>query len=119
MSHEVDDYYTSYEELLPRARKEHECDACDAKIRKGDRYARIFIRDSEGDASTVKRCLRCQRIHEHLRKLGSPDNMWPAERLDCGEEYEEHWGAPPPDELAKLAFMTDDEAQRELVPSVS
>jgi len=116
MSHEVDECYTSYEETFPRARKEHTCGACGDRIPGGHRYARVFIRESaDGDCYTVKRCLRCQHIHEHLRMI-DPGSQWPDEELDCGEEYESHWGVPPPDSIARLAFLTPDEAQRELAP---
>jgi hypothetical protein len=37
--------------------------------------------------------------------------MWPDEKLSCGEEYEKHWGCPPPDEIAALAFATPQELQ--------
>ena len=115
MSHEISDCYRSYEELLRRARKEHCCDACKETIRVGDRYARIFIRDSDGQADTIKRCLRCQELHEHLRSL-APGELWPAERLDCGEEYADHWGDGPPEDIAKLAFLTKDEMQARRAP---
>lgn len=113
MSHEVDDYYRVYDELFPRARKEHCCGACKIVIRRGDRYARIFILGSEGEPSTVKRCLGCQHIHEHLRALGQHDGLWPDEELDCGEDYVDNWGREPPDDIAKIPFMTADEMQRE------
>lgn len=114
MSHSFDETYRLYEEQLPRARKSHRCDACKEEIRVGDRYARVFVLDTDG-AETVKRCLRCQTIHEHLREM-DPGETWPAERLDCGEDYEEHWGGTPPDEIQRLAFMSPDEAQAALGP---
>jgi len=113
MSHDVEEHYTVYEESTRKARKEHECDACDDKIRVGDKYVHVFI-VFQGDHETIKRCARCQAIHMHLRQECQGQGMWPAERLDCGEEYEEHWGKAPPDEIAALAFMTADEMQAKL-----
>ncbi len=102
MSHCVDESYDVYAESRTTARKSHECDACDGPIAPGDIYYRIrWV--FEGSADGVKRCIRCQFIHEHLRGLGDGD-MWPAEKLDCGEEYEQHWGRKPPPAIAELAF---------------
>lgn len=102
MSHSVDERYAVYDERPSKARKPHECDACDEPIRAGDTYTRVrWIFD--GSANGVKRCARCQFLHEFLRSHGDGD-MWPAERLDCGEEYEEHWGREPAPYIAALAF---------------
>jgi predicted RNA-binding Zn-ribbon protein involved in translation (DUF1610 family) len=109
MSHSVDETYTLYEERFPRARKPHTCMACGERIAGGQRYARVFVL-FQGDAETVKRCLRCQQIHEHLREM-SPGDTWPAERLDCGEDYEDHWGGEPPDHIAALAFALPGETE--------
>lgn len=114
MSHAFDERYDVYAELFPRARKAHTCSACKETICVGHRYARVCI-IFDGSTETVKRCIRCQRIHEHLRSI-APGEMWPDERLDCGEEYEEHWGGPPPEEVARLAFLTADEAQALVTP---
>jgi hypothetical protein len=114
MSHAIDETYDVYSETFHRARKAHRCCACDSTIRRGDRYARIFL-IFQRDPELVLRCLRCQTIHKHLRDL-DPGATWPAERLDCGEEYAEHWGKQPPAEIAEIAFMTDDEAQQRLAP---
>lgn len=109
MSESCDEYYTVYWERRRRARKQHKCCACDEPIAPGHVYMYIsYVFDHE--AGTYKRCLRCQTIHEHLRTLGGGD-MWPAERLDCGEDYEPHWDRPPPAEIAALAFLTADEIQ--------
>lgn len=108
MSHYSEEYYSVYDETRPKARIEHTCDACGDKILAGDYYWRIAI-VFEGSAEAVKRCLRCQQIHVHLRGLG--DDMWPDEKLDCGEEYEHHWGKKPPPEIAALAFKTREELQ--------
>lgn len=102
MSHTVDEYYSAYRETLRCAAKDHLCDACEETIALGGRYYSIGV-VFDGKAESFKRCERCQRIHEHLRKL-DPGEMWPAEKLDCGEEYREHWGKEPPEDIAALAF---------------
>lgn len=59
--------------------------------------------DADGDSVTLRRCSRCQTIHEHLRQLCESQERWPDEQLNCGEDYEEEWGKLPP-EIAALAF---------------
>lgn len=108
MSHAIDEHYKAYVETLRCAAKDHTCDACDEPISKGHRYYAIsWIFYGPG---SCKRCLRCQAVHVHLRTL-DPYEMWPAEKLDCGEEYTEHWGKEPPPEIADLAFKTPEELQ--------
>lgn len=102
MSYYAEEHYAVYAEGRTTARKEHTCSACRGSISPGDIYYRVrWIYD--GHVSGVKRCARCQHIHEHLRAKGDGD-MWPDERLDCGEEYAEHWGHEPPAAIAALAF---------------
>ena len=108
MSHDIDELYQVYDEKQRRAQKQHTCCACSEPIESGHVYWSIGV-VFDGSAERYKRCLRCQEIHKHLRHLG--DNTWPAERLDCGEEYEEHWGEQPPPEIAVLAFMTGADMQ--------
>ncbi len=102
MSHSIDEYYAAYRETMRVAAKPHYCSACTEGIPKGQRYYDITI-VSDNTAHSLKRCERCQQIHKHLRKLGDGE-MWPDERLNCGEEYKEHWGKEPPPEIAALAF---------------
>lgn len=109
MSHAIEQCYGAYVELFPVARKPHRCHACHEQIGTGQKYARVQI-VFEGSAETVKRCLRCQKIHEHLRELDR-GALWPDERLDCGEEYTEHWGKEPPPEIAALAFALPGEVE--------
>ena len=109
VSHPIDATYDAYNETWRRARKEHACNACHRPIVIGERYARIFIR--YGGIEVVVRCARCQTIHEHLRTL-DPGESWPAERLNCGEEYREHWDRDPPELIAALAFATAAEAEQ-------
>lgn len=101
MSHCVDETYDVYQEREVRARKRGQCDACDEPIAPGHAYWRISI-VFDGSASTVRRCARCQAMRKHLRTRGDGDT-WPAERLDCGQAYEDEWGDVP-DEIAALAF---------------
>jgi hypothetical protein len=101
MSHEIDELYEVYSETKRKARKPHICDACGEPIRVSQHLWYVFIIFDE-QVEHLKRCERCQAIHVHLRGLG--DEMWPDERLACGEEYREHWGFEPPPEIAALAF---------------
>jgi hypothetical protein len=119
VSYEADEAYSVYDETLTRARKEHRCDACKETIRPKDSYWRVrwvFEKSADG----VKRCLRCQAVHLHLRKLcwKSYEPLWPDERLNCGTDYEEEWGELPR-EIAALAFISADEAQKTLIPGVN
>lgn len=111
MSHSCDDEYDVYKETPRRARKEHRCHACGAGIRPGHKYM-VVATVYDGSATTIKRCGRCQRTHEHLRELcRSLDyELWPDERLNCGLDYEDEWCEPPPAEIAALPMLTDDEA---------
>lgn len=103
MSHDIDEYYAVHRNKRVRARKPHACDACGDVIAAGHLYNRVFW-VFDGRAETIARCLRCEAIHAHLRVKCGWD-MYPAERLDCGESYEDHWGDPPPAEIAALAFV--------------
>jgi hypothetical protein len=107
MSHPIEETYEVYSENRRRARKPHACSACSEPISVGHYFWYIFI-IFEGETNTVKRCERCQAIHVHLRGMG--DEMWPDERLACGEEYREHWGTEPPAEIAALAFALPGDA---------
>jgi hypothetical protein len=111
MSYEADEAYDVYREQQRKAIKEHTCSACKEVIRKGDSYW-VITWIFDGYAGGIKRCLRCQTLHVHLRKL-DPGYMWPAEQLDCGESYEDEWGSVP-DEIIELAFITPDEAQNKI-----
>lgn len=117
MSHSIDEYYSDYEET-PRCAESDElhCSACREPIQFGHVYYDILIvegdpddEDSRSETSLI-RCLRCQRIHQHLRELGDGE-MWPDEHLNCGEEYEEHWNKPPPSDIAELAFKSGADLQ--------
>lgn len=112
MSHSIDECYAVYDETIRRARKDHACSACGLTIRSGDLYCQVFW-VFDGAAGSVKRCGRCQKMHEHLRIKGGGE-MWPDERLGCGLDYEEEWGREPPEEIQALPFLPADEASRTL-----
>ena len=99
-----------------RARKPHQCDACDREIKPGELYCRDAIL-YDGEWSAVTRCACCELIYQHLsqriRKGGDWDEFCDPE-LNCGHDYEERWGEEPPPEIAALAFMTPEEAQERL-----
>ena len=100
------DYCEVSDHSVRTARKVHHCHACGEAIRPGDTYGRTFY-VFDGDAHTVKRCVRCEAIYNHLstrmREEGEPEEFCD-ERLDCGHEYEENWDEPPPEHIAALAF---------------
>lgn len=108
MSHEISKYYQVYNENNAKARKAHKCNACDEMIQVGHLYCRVFIVYEDGEIESLKRCARCQEIHEHLRDRGDGVS-WPDERLSCGERYEDVWGELPP-EIARLAFALPGDA---------
>lgn len=104
MSYGFDETYDVYDETHRRARKDHRCDACGEVIPPKAVYTRVFIL-YDGKGRSLKRCLRCQGIHEHLRTLcRDAIQMWPDERLNCGQRYEDEWGECPP-EVQAMAFV--------------
>lgn len=109
-----DEYADVYHEELRRARKEHRCCACGETVRRGDRY-RVTNIVYEGTVDTYKHCLRCFRI---LKLLASEHRKRDTEQvpeieLGCGHSWQEVFEEEPPPEVARLAFLTADEAQRE------
>jgi len=95
--------YSVYQKTRRRARKAHKCGACHETIRPGDSYMVVSI-VFDGTAETIKRCARCEAIHDHLVGLCLADGeRWPEERLNCGESYEDEWGECP-EEIQALAF---------------
>lgn len=105
MSRSCDGQYDVYRQTPRKARKEHRCNACwrDGAIQPGHAYT-VVATVYEGAAHTIKRCARCQALHDHLKELCSEDNeRWPDERLNCGESYESEWGDVP-EWIAAMAF---------------
>lgn len=95
-----------------KARKQHQCDACKASIPAGAYYNQTAAK-FDGELESFKRCGRCELIYRHLeermKREGDYDEV-PAWLLDCGHDYQERWEQDPPDDIAALAFMTDEEA---------
>lgn len=111
-----------WSESLRSARKEHRCSACRETIRVGDRYHYTFY-VNDGSPGRVKRCLRCEAIYRTLeakfedaraRDDGDvEDGEMPDIRLDCGHTWQQRWREEPPEDVARLAFMSRDEIQAE------
>lgn len=114
MSCEIDGCNEVERTTYPRARKEHCCDACRQTIRIGDRYARIFVIWDREPAVWIH-CARCNllfgRIAGRHRELQTGEGV--QFDLDCGHSWQEIFDEPPPDDVARLAFLTQDEAQQE------
>lgn len=95
-----------YIESTVGSRTETECSACDEVIPLGEHHTSVRIL-FEGRWETLRRCRRCQAIHEHLRSLehNRHGDAWPDDRLSCGHEYDDVHGVPPPPHIAALAFL--------------
>jgi len=109
MSQICDEVASLYRETPTTARQEHRCGACEEKIAKGTVYYNVVIM-GDGHAWRVKRCQRCQTIHEFLRTKCDGDE-WPDEWLDCGHDYSEVWSEDPPEHIAALAFALPHEKE--------
>jgi hypothetical protein len=106
----VDDEYDYNAQSWRTARKAHECYACRLAIQPGHRY-HVCVAGARGERpDTFKHCARCWAICEALWKAGAEYVQFD---LDCGENWEENFGALP-EHVAALAFMTADEAQQSL-----
>lgn len=108
MCEEAEELYTMLHSNTVKARKIHQCCACDESIEIGHQYVRTFGL-FDGGAESYKHCLRCWAMLEAIRAV-SHDNIAIAWQLDCGELWADHFGDIPED-VAKLAFLTQDEAQ--------
>jgi hypothetical protein len=95
-----------------RARKEHRCFACRETIRPGDRYH--FTAQKYDDFDVFKHCARCWAMIGAILHAGAGSVQWD---LNCGTPWEEAFEREPPPEVAALAFLTPDEAQRTAVPA--
>lgn len=104
MSVDVDGCETCgfHRETRRRARVNHTCSACRETIERGQFYVLAVAGGSDG-IDTIKRCLRCELIYEHLIEV-SPAGEFPDAHLNCGHTYEEVHDNPPPAWLAALAF---------------
>lgn len=111
-----DDYPSVHSSGIRRARVEHKCSACSETIRRGDRYHYTFI-VFDGEPDETKRCARCEVMYRALvaKHRGIEDFTCDPE-LKCGHTWEENFDDPLPPEMARLAFVTADEAQALLGP---
>ncbi len=109
---------TNYRSGHVVARVEHECACCPEPICPGDTHYRanwLF----EGSYDTFRRCARCHLLYLELVRLHEKekirdeygDLMGVDPELNCGHSFEKVFGREPPDELARLAFMTRAEVQ--------
>lgn len=89
------------------ARKAHRCEACGEQISAGHRYHR-GVQKYEGQMNTFRHCARCWALVECILAAGASSVQWD---LRCGVSWQEAFEKEPPDEVAALAFMTQDEAQ--------
>lgn len=104
-----------------RAHAAHRCCACGETIRPGDLYHYTFYL-YDGDTCTLRRCARCEVLYRALVKLHNKEMPEVEDigepgvdpELGCGHTFEQVFKRPPPPELARLAFMTPDEMQKEL-----
>lgn len=123
MSDSCDEYCTIHESAIRKARKEHSCSACSARILPGHYYRYVFTL-FDGDVSVFKRCGACDATWQHLYALcqahndspeGRGDSLYPMEDLSCGKGYEEEWGDLP-DDIAALPMLSADERGSLLAP---
>ena len=104
-----DDDFGSPTELQRRwkfAKNGQKCFACLEVIRPGDRY-HLIVQNYEGDLAHFKHCARCWAMCEAIMERAE-SVRWD---LNCGTSWQEAFGQEPPDEVARLAFLTPDEAQ--------
>lgn len=110
---EPDYNYSTIDSRIVKARKRHECVACDDGIENNDRYVRTVCLSSRdaadgGALESYKHCLRCWSVLRAVRTERPDDAI--AWALDCGEDWNDTIGAVP-DDLAALAFMTREQVQ--------
>ena len=103
-----------WEQRRHKSNGKRRCDACRADIPAGHVYVKHTIWCEAVGREMIRRCLACDTIYQHLVERLAGEYYEAADpRLDCGHEYEERWNEAPPDELARIAFMTPDEVQSE------
>ena len=104
---ENDDYAPLLRDSWHRARKEHRCFACREMIRVGDRYHSV-AQVTDGEFDVYKHRARCWAMCNAILEAGAEAVQWD---LHCGESWEDAFGGPPPDDVARLAFLSPDEGQ--------
>lgn len=101
---------SAFREQNRKARKEHVCMACREVIRVNDHY--VYTSGVwDGRPDWHHHCLRCYAM---IRKLQEVTKESVDLELSCGYSWEEVFETPPPEDMLRWAFMTPDEAQREL-----
>ena len=103
-----------WSEVTRTSRKERKCTACGETIERGHKYVRVTSLYDARWQNVAVRCWRCELIYRHLQSI-MPSDEEPEPNLDCGHTYERKWKRSPPEHIARLAFLTPDEAQRELM----
>lgn len=111
MCDQADEFYKVMDTRLVKARKQHKCCACDESIESGHQYWRTFALLDE--VETYKHCIRCWTMLEAIKDRADGDAAI-AWRLDCGELWSNNFGAIP-EEVARLAFLTPNESQQQLL----
>jgi len=89
-----------------KARKPHRCYACREEIPAGHRY-HVVVQIYDGDVTEFKHCARCWALAMEIMHM----NGYVQWDLNCGISWREAAGEDPPESVARLAFMTPDEAQ--------
>lgn len=109
MCGEPDYVYTSMTGMYRKARKDHTCYACADTIKKGYHYHYEFCTGGDDGPEYYKHCMRCwEMLSAIIKALPDGAIRWD---LNCGLAWEDEIGELPP-EVARLAFMTPDEAQQ-------
>jgi hypothetical protein len=88
-----------------RARKRHECVACDEGIERAELY-HLTRQLYDGSWDTWKHCARCYAICKALWNAGAGGIDL---ELDCGEVWDDNFDPDP--NVERLAFLTRAEAQ--------
>lgn len=109
MSAGFDDAPECHRTVYRRACKEHDCYGCTRTITAGERY-RVDSGVWDGDPSQYKYCAACSLLIDAI--CGTPGNEGFVHGFMCGHSWEEVFGEEPPERVARLAFVTVEEAQK-------
>lgn len=108
----ADDYCQQLKDEFLKARKAHWCAACHETIPAGHVYHYGFHIDPDGEPLYCKHCLRCWAMFLEICGVSKEPVAFD---LDCGEVWEDTIGELP-EKVARLAFMSPEDAQKELRP---
>lgn len=109
MCYDDGDYAPTLTDEYRKARKEHRCIACHEAIPPGHRY-HVTVQVFEGDLEEYKHCARCWVLAMEILHMNGTV-QWD---LNCGTSWQEAAGEDPPESVARLAFLTPEEAQAEI-----